>query len=242
MRPLALAYHAIGTRAVREDPHGLFVSWARLRRHVAWLQGRGLLAGDVRRAGRARGGRAVRADVRRRVRELLGAGGPRRSGDAVRRRRAGSAAGIRMRPTRRCSPRTACGGCTRRGSRSGRTPRPTPTSRRSASTPRATSSTSARLTLESLLDAPVTSAAYPYGRATAETVRACGRGGLQRRLPDERVRLALDARSTTRARTWTARRRCTGLRLKAAGRYEPLLAHRARAGVRRARAAGRGAR
>src|SRR4051812_16191158 len=41
MRPLALAYHAIGTRAVREDPHGLFVSWSRLRRHVAWLRGRG---------------------------------------------------------------------------------------------------------------------------------------------------------------------------------------------------------
>src|SRR3954465_10093177 len=41
MRPLALAYHAIGTRAVREDPHGLFVSWARLRRPAAWLQRRG---------------------------------------------------------------------------------------------------------------------------------------------------------------------------------------------------------
>ena len=69
---------------------------------------------------------------------------------------------------------------------------------------------SARLTLESLLEAPVTSAAYPYGRATAETVRACGAAGFTRGLPDERVRLALERRSTTRARTWTARRRCSG--------------------------------
>src|SRR3954447_5551764 len=82
MRPLALAYHAIGTRAVREDPHGLFVSWARLRRHVAWLQRRGyslvtfgelvargedglcaLTFDDGLESGSARGGRGVPAAV-----------------------------------------------------------------------------------------------------------------------------------------------------------------------------------
>ena len=176
MRPLALAYHAIGTRAVREDPHGLFVSWARLRRHTAWLQRRGILAGDVRRAGRARRGRAVRADLRRRVRELLGAGGPRRSGDAVRHH------GLAGRPASRvaaprCSPRTGCGGCTRQGSRSGRTPRPIPTSRRSASTRRATSSPRAPHPGVAELRTPVTSTAYPYGRATAETVRGMRTAG-----------------------------------------------------------------
>jgi len=92
---------------------------------------------------------------------------------------------------------------------------------------------SARVTLESLLEAPVTSAAYPYGRATADTVRACGAAGFaaacrtsgfgSRSTPLDYPREDMDGPASL-----------LGLRLKAAGRYEPLMRARAARGVRRA--------
>jgi peptidoglycan/xylan/chitin deacetylase (PgdA/CDA1 family) len=91
----------------------------------------------------------------------------------------------------------------------------------------------ARLSLESLLEAPVTSAAYPYGRATTDTVRACGAAGFaaacrtsgfgSRSTPLDYPREDMDGPASL-----------VGLRLKAAGRYEPLMRARAARGVRRA--------
>ena len=212
MRPLALAYH--GDRhdgRVREDPHGLFVSWARLRRHVAWLRRRGLLAGDVRRAGRARGGRAVRADVRRRVRRAA-----RRWRTSASRRpcsssRAGSAAGIPTLPTPRCCYRGRRAAAARGGRRDrGHTATHPDLTTLGFDAARDELDLRAALALEALLEraghlhrvslrprdggdraarAPRRASAPPAGRAASARARR---------------------RSTTRARTWTARRRCSG--------------------------------
>ena len=232
MRPLALAYHAIGTRAVREDPHGLFVSWARLRRHVAWLQRRGyslVTFGELV----ARGEDGLCAltfdDGFESCSALADLGVPATlfvttgwlggrhpdvpdaamlSEDGVRRLHA---AGVEI------------------GAHTATHPDLTTLGFDAARDELA----SARLTLESLLEAPVTSAAYPYGRATAETVRACAAAGFSAACrtsgfgssstPLDYPREDMDGPASL-----------LGLRLKAAGRYEPLMRARAARGVRRA--------
>ena len=192
MRPLALAYHAIGTRAVREDPHGLFVSWARLRRHVAWLQRRGLLAGDVRRAGRAREDGLCALTFDDGFRELLGAGGPRRSGDAVRHD------GLARRPASRCSRRDDAlrgrGAAAARGGGRDRGAHRDPSGPHDARLRRR----ARRARLRPPHPGVAARGADHLHRLSlrprdgGDRARMRG-GGLQRGLPDERVRLAVDA-------------------------------------------------
>ena len=232
MRPLALAYHAIGTRAVREDPHGLFVSWARLRRHVAWLQARGyslvtfgelvargddglcaLTFDDGFESCSALAELGVPATVFVTTGWLGGwhpdvADAAMLSEDGVRRLHA---AGVEI------------------GAHTATHPDLTTLGFDAARDELA----SARLSLESLLEAPVTSAAYPYGRATAETVQACAAAGFSAACrtsglgssstPLDYPREDMDGPASL-----------LGLRLKAAGRYEPLMRARAARGVRRA--------
>lgn len=232
MRPLALAYHAIGTRAVREDRHGLFVSWARLRRHVAWLQGRGyslVTFGELVVRGEDGLCALTFDDGFESCSALADLGVPATlfvttgwlggrhpdapdatmlSEDGVRRLHA---AGVEIGAHTATHPDlTTLGFDAARDELS-----------------------SARLTLESLLEAPVTSAAYPYGRATADTVRACAAAGFAaacrtsgfgaRSTPLDYPREDMDGPASL-----------LGLRLKSAGRYEPLMRARAARGVRRA--------
>ena len=230
MRPLALAYHAIGTRAVRDDPHGLFVSWARLRRHVASLRRRGyslVTFGELV----ARGEDGLCAltfdDGFESCSALADLGVPATvfvttgwlggrhpdvdatmlTEDGVRRLHA---AGVEIGAHTVTHPDlTTLGFDAARDELS-----------------------AARLGLESLLDAPVRTAAYPYGRATAETVRACQAAGFSAACrtsgfgsastPLDYPREDMDGPATL-----------LGLRLKAAGRYEPLMQARAARGVRR---------
>jgi peptidoglycan/xylan/chitin deacetylase (PgdA/CDA1 family) len=232
MRPLALAYHAIGTRAVREDPHGLFVSWARLRRHVAWLQGRGyslVTFGELVARGEDDLCALTFDDGFESCASLAELGVPATvfvttgwiggrhpdapdaamlSEDGVRRLHA---AGIEIGAHTATHPDlTTLGFDAARDELS-----------------------SARLTLESLLEAPITSAAYPYGRATGETVRACAAAGFSaacrtsgfgsRSTPLDYPREDMDGPASR-----------LGLRLKAAGRYEPMMRARPPRALRRA--------
>ncbi len=93
---------------------------------------------------------------------------------------------------------------------------------------------SSRTELESILQAPVTSAAYPYGRATAETVRACGEAGF-RAAGRTTGHGAFDRPLDFPRQDMTDGASLLGLRLKAADRYEPLMRHRPLRAVRRAR-------
>jgi peptidoglycan/xylan/chitin deacetylase (PgdA/CDA1 family) len=232
MRPLALAYHGIGTRAVRDDPHGLFVSWARLRRHVAWLRRRGyslVTFGELV----ARGEDGLCAltfdDGFESCSALAELGVPATvfvttgwlggwhpdvpdarvlSEEGVRRLHA---AGVEI------------------GAHTATHPDLTTLGFDAARDELASS----RVALEALLDAPVTSAAYPYGRATADTVRACEATGFaaacrtsgfgSRSTPLDYPREDMDGPASL-----------PGLGLKAAGRYEPLMRRRAARAVRRA--------
>jgi peptidoglycan/xylan/chitin deacetylase (PgdA/CDA1 family) len=230
MRPLALAYHGIGTRPARDDPHGLFVSWARLRRHVAWLRRRGyslVTFGELVARGED-GLCALTFDdgfescsalaelgVPATVFVTTGWLGGRHpdvdaamlSEDGVRRLHA---AGIEI------------------GAHTVSHPDLTTLPFEAARDELASS----RVALESLLGAPVTSAAYPYGRATAETVRAGGAAGLAAACrtsgfgtgePLDYPRQDMDGPASL-----------LGLRLKAAGRYEPLMQRKAARAARRA--------
>jgi peptidoglycan/xylan/chitin deacetylase (PgdA/CDA1 family) len=89
-----------------------------------------------------------------------------------------------------------------------------------------------RRELEAIIGAPVRVAAYPFGRATGETIAACAAAGFEA------------ACRTSGAGSWTARldlprqdmdNGCTllSLRLKRAHRYEPLMAYRVGRGARR---------
>jgi peptidoglycan/xylan/chitin deacetylase (PgdA/CDA1 family) len=91
---------------------------------------------------------------------------------------------------------------------------------------------SGRGALEEIIGAPVRVAAYPFGRATADTIAACGEAGFEA------------ACRTSGTGSWTAPLNlprqdmdngCTlaSLRLKRANRYEPLMAFKAGRGVRR---------
>jgi peptidoglycan/xylan/chitin deacetylase (PgdA/CDA1 family) len=232
MRPLALAYHGIGTRAVRDDPHGLFVSWARLQRHVAWLRGCGyslVTFGELVARGEddlcaltfddgfescsALAELGVPATVFV-VTGWLGAAHPDSpadrvlDADGVRRLHA---AGVEI------------------GAHTATHPDLTVLGFDAARDELA----SGRAALESLLDSAVTSAAYPYGRATPETVRACAEAGFgaacrtsgfgSRLEPLDYPREDMDGPASL-----------IGLRLKAAGHYEPMMQAHAARGLRRA--------
>ena len=194
MRPLALAYHAIGTRAVREDPHGLFVSLGAAAA-ATWpgCSGAGyslVTFGELV----ARGEDGLCAltfdDGFESCAALVG---PRRSGDAVRRLRAGSAAGIRM-----CADATMLSeDGVRRLHAAG-----VEIGAHTATHPDLTT-----LGFDAARDELERPPASPWSRCsrrrspppripTAARRRRPWRvrlGGLQRGLPDERVRLAVDA-------------------------------------------------
>jgi peptidoglycan/xylan/chitin deacetylase (PgdA/CDA1 family) len=241
MRPLALAYHGVDEVAVRHDPHGLFVAPRRLRRHVAFLRARGYeLVGfgalvERATAGAGDGLAALTFDdgfadnetvLAPLLRELgaiatvfvttgwMGTEHPDVPGkrlmdaDAVRRLHA---AGVEI------------------GGHTVTHPDLTTLGFEAARDELA----SARRELEALLDAPVTSAAYPFGRATEETIRACAAAGFHAACrtsgngaPDNALdfpREDMDGPATL-----------LGLRLKAAGRYEPLMRRRPARMLRRA--------
>ena len=233
MRPLALAYHGIGEMPRAGGPARPVRDAAAAGAARRLAAAAGLLARDVRRAGRARGGRAVRAHVRRRLRQQRGAAGPRPPGHGVHHHGVARRESTRTSRAPRSSTPTACAGCTRRGSRSAGTRSRTRTSRSSRSRRRATSSSRG---------------GWPWRScSTRRSPRRPTRSAPRRRRPCARARPPASAprvaparparstsRSTTRARTWTAPRRCVGLRLKAAGRYEPLMGHRPGRALRRA--------
>jgi peptidoglycan/xylan/chitin deacetylase (PgdA/CDA1 family) len=91
-----------------------------------------------------------------------------------------------------------------------------------------------RIELEAIIQAPVTSAAYPYGRAYAETVRACAAAGFAA-AGRTTAQGALDRPLDFPRQDMTDGASLLGLRLKAADRYEPLMRHRPLRAVRRAR-------
>ena len=232
MRPLALAYHGIGEMPVREDPHGLFVTPRRLGRHVDWLRRRGyslVTFGELVERGED-GLCALTFDDGFANNEALLAlglpatvfiptgwlggrhpdvpGAPILDADGVRRLHA---AGLEI------------------GGHTVTHPDLTQLSFEAARD----ELESGRLALEELLDAPVTSAAYPFGSASEETVRACAATGFRAACrtsasgsvdePLNYPREDMDGPATL-----------LGLRLKAAGRYEPLMGHRPGRALRRA--------
>jgi peptidoglycan/xylan/chitin deacetylase (PgdA/CDA1 family) len=241
MRPLALAYHGVDAVPVREDPHGLFVSPRRLARHVAWLRARGYELVTFGRlveraaAGSGEGLAALTFDdgftdndtVLRPLLASLGApatvfvtsGWLGEEHPAAPGRRLMDAEGVR----RLHAAGVEIGGHT--VSHPDLTELGFEAAREELATGRAQ--------LEVLIDAPVTSAAYPFGRATAETVRACAEAGFRaacrtsgngsRSRPLDFPREDMDGPATL-----------LGLRLKAAGRYEPLIRLRPVAVLRRA--------
>ena len=232
MKPLALAYHGIAEVPLREDPHGLFVAPARLRRQAAWLRRRGYelvtFSALVERGedglcaltfddGFANNEALLALGLPATVFVVsgwLGGEHPDAPGarmldaDGVRRLHA---AGIEIGGHTATHPDLTTLG---------------PDAAR-AELERG------RVALEEIVDAPVVSAAYPYGRATAETVAACAAAAFRaacltsgtgsRERPLEFPREDMDGPASL-----------TGLRLKAAGRYEPLLAHRPARALRRA--------
>jgi peptidoglycan/xylan/chitin deacetylase (PgdA/CDA1 family) len=239
MRPLALAYHGIASVPPRRDPHGLFVAPHLLRRHVRWLRRRGyrlVTFGELaaRAAAGAGGGFAALTfdDGLADNLALLGLGVPatvfavsgwlgREHPEAPGARvlsagelRRLHAAGIEI------GAHTAShADLTMLGFEAARD-----------------ELERGRTELEAIIGAPVTSAAYPYGRATAETVRACETAGFLAacRTTGEG---SFDAPLDLPREDMTNGATLLGLRLKAAGRYEPLMRHRSARMLRRARQA-----
>jgi peptidoglycan/xylan/chitin deacetylase (PgdA/CDA1 family) len=223
MRPLALAYHGIGEVPVRKDPHGLFVSPRRLLRHVTWLRRRGytpVTFGELVERG-SDGLVAFTFDDGFADNELLlelgipatvfvtsgwlGGEHPSVPGarmieaDGVRRLHA---AGIEI------------GGHTVTH----------PYLDRLGYAEALGEMRAGREALEAIIDAPVPSFAYPFGNATEETVRACGEAGFRaacRVSAEGSVATPLDYPRENMDGPGTI----TGLRLKVAGRYEPLMRH-----------------
>jgi peptidoglycan/xylan/chitin deacetylase (PgdA/CDA1 family) len=240
LRPLALTYHGVGRLPLREDPMALLVTPDRLRRQIRLLRRRGytlVTFGELVRnvtdgqgAGRAAltfdDGFADNLHVLAPILEEMSAPAtvfiisgwvgkwrprppalPVLTADEVRRLHA---AGVEI------------GGHT--VTHPDLTTLPYEQARRELA--------DARAALEELIDAPVTSAAYPFGRATDETVRACaaagfeaagrtsGEGSFERPLDFPREDMNSDST-------------LMGLRLKIAGRYEPLMRHRSVRAVRR---------
>jgi peptidoglycan/xylan/chitin deacetylase (PgdA/CDA1 family) len=91
-----------------------------------------------------------------------------------------------------------------------------------------------RRDLEALVEAPVTSAAYPYGRATAATVRACAEAGFAAACRTKSEGTPDDPLDFPREDMLNGSTQL-GLRLKVAGRYEPLMRHRPARALRRLR-------
>jgi peptidoglycan/xylan/chitin deacetylase (PgdA/CDA1 family) len=88
-----------------------------------------------------------------------------------------------------------------------------------------------RIELEGLLDAPVTVAAYPYGRATEETIRACAEAGFV-------AACRTGAQGTGRPLDFPREDMVNGssqlgLRLKMRGAYQPLMRHGTARALRR---------
>jgi peptidoglycan/xylan/chitin deacetylase (PgdA/CDA1 family) len=242
LRPLALAYHGVAAVPARRDPHGLFVAPRDLRRHIAYLRRSGYrlvtfreivertVSGDG--AGLAAltfdDGLADNVDTLLpllvelsapatvfAVSEWLGAEHPDAPGvrladaDGLRRLHA---AGVEIGGHTATHPDLTTLGAD--------------AARRELE--------QCRLALEAVIDAPVTSAAYPYGRASAETVAACAAAGFAAagRTSGQGAR---DRPLDFPREDMTHRATVLGLRLKAAGRYEPLMRHRPVRALRRAR-------
>jgi peptidoglycan/xylan/chitin deacetylase (PgdA/CDA1 family) len=223
MRPLALAYHGIGEMPVRRDPDGLYVSPRRLLRHAAWLRRRGytlVTFGELVERG-SPGLAALTFDDgwvnNEQLCELglpatvfvttgwMGGEHPYAPGarmldaDGVRRLHG---AGIEI------------GGHTVTH----------PYLDRLGYDAALEEMRAGRETLEALIDAPVPSFAYPFGAATEETVRACESAGFRaacRVSAEGSVETPLDYPRENMDGPGTI----AGLRLKIAGRYEPLMHH-----------------
>jgi peptidoglycan/xylan/chitin deacetylase (PgdA/CDA1 family) len=238
-RPLALAYHGIAKVAPSRDPHGLFVAPHLLRRHVRWLRRRGyrlVTFGELAArtaAGSGAGYAALTFDdgladnlalldlgVPATVFAVSGwLGGDHPEAPGARMLTAGElrrlhAAGVEIGGhTATHADLTSLGlDAARDELARGRTE------------------------LEAVLQSPVTSAAYPYGRAGAGTVRACSDAGFLAacRTTGEG---SFDSPLDFPREDMTNGATLLGLRLKAAGRYEPLMRHRAARAVRRAKQA-----
>jgi peptidoglycan/xylan/chitin deacetylase (PgdA/CDA1 family) len=239
MRPLALAYHGLAAVPPSRDRHGLFVAPRLLRRHVHWLRRRGyrlVTFGELvarSSAGSGDGYAALTFDdgladnlalielgvpaTVFAVSGWLGGEHPEAPGARML-----SAEGLR----RLYAAGVEIGGhtashadLTRLGSEAARD-----------------ELARGRAELEAIVDAPVTSAAYPYGRANAETVRACSAAGFLAacRTTGEG---SFDSPLDFPREDMTNGATLLGLRLKAAGRYEPLMRHRPARAVRRAKQA-----
>jgi peptidoglycan/xylan/chitin deacetylase (PgdA/CDA1 family) len=240
--PLSLVYHGVADVPRRRDPHGLCIPPGAMRRQIAWLRRRGyalVTFGElVRRTAEGSGAGLVAltfddgfADNLHALVPLLGglpatvfavsgwlggehpdvAGARILDADELRRLHA---AGVEI------------------GAHTLTHPDLTQLTREAA----CEQLEGSRTALEAILQTPVTSAAYPYGRATAETVHACaaagfsaagrttGQGAPERPLDFPRQDMTHGAS-------------LLGLRLKAADRYEPLMRHRPLRAVRRVRRA-----
>lgn len=232
MKPLVLAYHGIAHVPRRQDPYGLFVAPARLRRHVAWLRRHGYELVTFRELvergedelcaltfddGFADNAVLLELGAPATVFAVsgwLGGEHPDAPGarlldaDGLRRLHA---AGIEIGGHTATHPDLTTLGFDAARDEFER----------------------GRAALEAVIEAPVTSAAYPYGRATAETVRACAAAGFRA--------ACLTSGEGARARSLEFPRQdmpgpstLTGLRLKAVGRYKPLMRFRPLRAVRRA--------
>jgi peptidoglycan/xylan/chitin deacetylase (PgdA/CDA1 family) len=249
LRPLALAYHGIADVGLRRDPGGLFVRPDDLRRHVERLLGWGYelvafgeLAERVRR-GSAEGSAALTfddglVDNLETLAPIL--------------RDSGAAATVFVVSDWLGSPypwapstriltadevRTLAAEGVEIGSHTA-----THADLATLSYGEALGELSrSKARLEEVLELPVESAAYPYGRASADAIRACRDAGYRAACrasgagrwdhPHELPRQDMDNRCSL-----------LGLRLKRDDRYEPLMrllpARAARRLVRRARAVG----
>ena len=240
LRPLALAYHGVAEIPSRRDPHGLCVAPGALRRHIAWLRRRGYTLAPfgelVRRTGEGSGAGLVALTFDDGLADNLHALVPLLEGQpatvyAVSGWLAGEhpdIAGARILDADELRRLHAAG--VEIGAHTVTHPDLTTLAPHAAREELANS----RRDLEAILQSEVTSAAYPYGRASAETVEACreagfraagrvsGEGAFDRPLEFPRQDMIGDGSRF-------------GLWLKAADRYVPLMRHRPLRALRRVR-------
>lgn len=240
--PLALAYHGVASVGLRHDPHRLFVAPGLLRRHIGRLRAWGYelvtFSELARRLGRSDGAATAAltfddgfADNAHALGPLLAALDVPATVFVI--------AGLLGRahpdvPTARLMTADEVRGLARQGVEIGsHTMWHRDLAALDESAARADLSESRR-TLQNLVDQPVDVAAYPFGSATGTSRRACREAGFRAACRTEGLGSWLDQWDLPRQSMGNAST-VTGLRLKRAHVYEPLMATAPGRAARRAR-------
>jgi peptidoglycan/xylan/chitin deacetylase (PgdA/CDA1 family) len=240
-RPLALVYHGVAAVPPRRDPEGLFTAPAALRRHIALLRRRGyrlVTFGELaQRAAQGRGdglaaltfddGLADNATI---LLPLLAAASVPATVFPVAGwlgREHPDAAGARI--LRAEEVRTLH----RHGIEIGAHTVTHPDLTTLAPAQARAELRESREMLEAIIDAPVTSAAYPYGRATPATIQACADAGFTAACRVSGLGNVGDPLEFPREDIVNGAT-LLGVRLKIGGVYEPLMRHVPARALRRA--------